>query len=345
MQASLEELTLLALEHLPEAVLIADHDGQVIFRSAAARTLLADGLDVMQSIRTEHGALINWPQEISNLDISAGSASYHNVTICTRNGASAVVDVELTVLCRDIEADNASAVLVAVTNNSTRGLLDRQRAGADRLTNENGDVARLIHELANPLDGAMRYMDMAQANLSTEEAENLTGLRNSLGQIAGIVSHYKGDAQPKHSISELIGEAINAFTLRAEAQAVAIKYTPDTSEPLVADFRLFQVFCNVIKNSLDAMDTDGGQVEISHARQGDQMVIEFADSGPGLIEGEPEKIFQPFYTTKPPETGTGLGLTVCRELLEPLGGAITAANGTDAGLLVTITLPITGGER
>ncbi len=72
LQTSLEEFTLLALEHLPQAVLIAGHDGQVIFRSAAASSLLSDGLDVMGSIRTEHGALINWPQEISNLDISAG---------------------------------------------------------------------------------------------------------------------------------------------------------------------------------------------------------------------------------------------------------------------------------
>ncbi len=341
MQTSVEEFTLLALEHLPQAVLIAGHDGQVIFRSAAARSLLTDGLDVMGSIRTEQGALINWPQEISNLDISAGAACYRNVTITTRTGGQAVVDVDLTVLCRDFEADNASAVLVVVTNISQRSLLERQQGAADRLAKENGTLARLVHELANPLDGAMRYLDLAESAGSAQVAAHLRGLRKALGQVAAIIAHNRGQAQPKHSLSELIGGAIDAFTLRADAQSVQIKYEPDTDESFETDFRLFQVFCNVIKNSLDAM-ADGGKVEIAHSRQGRQMVIEFADTGCGLIENDSEKIFEPFYTTKPADLGTGLGLTVSRELLAPLGGLISAANRSGAGLLVTIKLPIPG---
>ena len=344
LQTSLEELTLLALEHLPQAVLIADHDGQVIFRSAAARSMLSDGLDVTESIRTDRGNLINWPQEISNLDISAGSASYHDVTINTRSGRSALVDIDLTVLCRDIEGDRAMSVLVVVTDKSKWDLLDTQRASADRLSDETGAVARLVHELANPLDGAMRYLHMAEASAGENSRESLLCLRKAITQIAGVISHHKGKVQPKHSISELIGEAINAFTLRAEAQGIEIKYDADAGETYEADFRLFQVFCNVIKNSLDAMP-GGGTIEITHFTQGEHLVMDFADSGPGLTEPEPERIFAPFYTTKPADEGTGLGLTVCRELLTPLGGEITATNGPVSGLLVTIKLPIAGGDR
>jgi signal transduction histidine kinase len=69
--------------------------------------------------------------------------------------------------------------------------------------------------------------------------------------------------------------------------------------------------------------------------------IEFRDTGPGLAQGQAERIFDAFYTTKSHGKGTGLGLSICRDIIEKYGGTITAENVDGAGAVFTVELPLT----
>jgi len=105
---------------------------------------------------------------------------------------------------------------------------------------------------------------------------------------------------------------------------------------------LFQVFCNLVKNALDAMP-NGGELRISTSLVADDTImIELHDTGTGLPPGSMEAIFEPFFTTKEGSKGTGLGLAVCRDIVESYHGRITAQNAPDGGSIFSVYLPVAG---
>jgi two-component system NtrC family sensor kinase len=112
--------------------------------------------------------------------------------------------------------------------------------------------------------------------------------------------------------------------------------------------QLEQVFLNIINNSIDAMSGEGNgdQKKPEHhfcvrvSVMDSSVNIEFHDSGPGIQE--PNRIFEPFYTTKNVGKGTGLGLSICYGIVKEHGGEISARNGECGGAIVEIKLPSAG---
>jgi two-component system NtrC family sensor kinase len=102
--------------------------------------------------------------------------------------------------------------------------------------------------------------------------------------------------------------------------------------------QLMQVFFNIISNALDAMAASGGgKLTLRTLRDRGNVVILFADSGPGLKE--PHRVFDPFYTTKPVGKGTGLGLSICYGIVQEHGGKIFCYNGQAGGAVFRVELP------
>ncbi|MBU2597049.1 MAG: ATP-binding protein, partial [Planctomycetes bacterium] len=109
--------------------------------------------------------------------------------------------------------------------------------------------------------------------------------------------------------------------------------------PTVKGGNLFQVFCNLLKNAVEAMP-DGGKVTISWDISEDNVaMIKFRDTGPGFDPANSEAIFEPFFTTKTGK-GTGLGLAICRDIIEKYRGKITAQNFPASGGIFTVHLPL-----
>jgi two-component system, NtrC family, sensor kinase len=102
--------------------------------------------------------------------------------------------------------------------------------------------------------------------------------------------------------------------------------------------QLLHVFLQIISNAVDALEeVGGGALEISVYPAGSQVMIQFADSGPGIRE--PEHVFEPFYTTKPVGQGTGLGLSTCYGIIQQHGGEISCHNRAGGGAVFNILLP------
>jgi two-component system NtrC family sensor kinase len=103
--------------------------------------------------------------------------------------------------------------------------------------------------------------------------------------------------------------------------------------------QLLQAFLQIVENAVDALqDTGGGRLVVSLWREVDEVVIEFADSGPGLRD--PERVFDPFYTTKPVGKGTGLGLSAAYGVIQDHRGQITCYNRPEGGATFEIRLPV-----
>src|SRR5260370_1285293 len=102
--------------------------------------------------------------------------------------------------------------------------------------------------------------------------------------------------------------------------------------------QLMQVFFNIISNALEAMEAaKGGVLTIKTIRDRANVVILFSDTGPGLKD--PQRVFDPFYTTKPVRKGTGLGLSICFGIVQEHGGKILSYNRQEGGAVFRVELP------
>ncbi|MCM0082850.1 DUF4118 domain-containing protein [Geomonas sp. Red32] len=151
-----------------------------------------------------------------------------------------------------------------------------------------------------------------------------------------------GALQPRPEpcdIQDLIGCALAAAEPRLSGREVSVSLEPDL--PLVSlDLVLMiQVMVNLLENA-GKHTPEGSPIELAARTEGDRLVIEVSDRGPGVPEHDLGKIFDKFYRTPVPEGagGTGLGLSICKGIVEAHGGSIAAENRKEGGLKVIVTL-------
>src|SRR5579863_10344604 len=110
-------------------------------------------------------------------------------------------------------------------------------------------------------------------------------------------------------LSVLLQRSVQIRGLQKHEQKIRIDTSMELALPPVwgDGHQLFQAFAQIVENALDALEeSGGGLLQVSARTQGDNVIVQFSDSGPGIKE--PQKVFDPFYTTKPIGKGTGLGL-------------------------------------
>lgn len=140
-------------------------------------------------------------------------------------------------------------------------------------------------------------------------------------------------------IETLLEDVVSSFATVLEDRKVRAETVvePGLDEIDADPHRLRQVLSNLASNALDQM-RDGGTLVMSAERRSETVVIEVADTGPGIPEERLEQVFQRFVKSSD-STGSGLGLSIARDLVEAHGGTITAANGPNGGAVFTIRLP------
>ena len=234
---------------------------------------------------------------------------------------------------------------------------DNQMSAADeeRLVTIGKLASKVAHELNNPMDGILRYLNLAmriveQENLDKPK-EYLVQCRQGLMRMVQIVGELLEFSRSSYRFSEdevrieqIIDDAVKTMASRAEACDVRVS-TRYKETRLIRAGNLFQVFCNLIKNALDAMP-EGGELAVSTGlERGDTIVAAFRDTGTGFLPENSEALFEPFFSTKAKGKGTGLGLAICRDIVEMYHGRITAENACEGGSVFTVYLPVTGEKR
>lgn len=343
MSRNRQEFTSLVFEALPHAVLIVDADGRILSRNAAARAMLPAGEKVDQVLVAGPGASFAWRDELAALAELPRGLVRRSLPLAGTENRRLLVDIHLAQLA-GTGGDGRRAVLVVVEDVSARASMERRLAASERLGAAGELAGKVGHELNNPLDGVLRYIGLAERICGAKAAEYLGKARTGLVRMSDIVRQLTDEGADWRSggrrqpIGKLLDEAIAVMDPRAAAAGVSVVCDADDALAEVPG-SIFQVFCNVIKNALDAMPT-GGVLNIRLRCDGKQCVAEFADTGCGVPDGRAEMVFQPFYSTKPAGEGAGLGLTICREILSRLGGAVTLANRPEGGAVATVIVPL-----
>lgn len=256
-----------------------------------------------------------------------------------------------------------------LVNKRTKALENAQQSliRAARLESVGQLAAGVAHEVKNPLAIIQMGVDFLTAETSGKDQvidDVLTDMGDAVERadkvIRGLLD-YSRDSKLDHStdnINDVIERSLHLVNHELSKQGIAIKL--DLSDDLpdfLMDFnKLQQVFVNVFVNSVHAMGQDGtleinSRVKLfsnqtlnkgfhSHFKSGDNVIIvEIADSGPGIKDDDLERIMDPFFTTKPVGQGTGLGLSVCRNIVELHHGIFMICNRKSRGARVMIYLP------
>ena len=210
--------------------------------------------------------------------------------------------------------------------------LQRELLHTEKLASLGQLVAGAAHEINNPLTAILGYSEMLaeDAPAGSETQSTARKIVQQALRTKGLVENLLNFAKQVPAEARLLD--VNAIVQRAlqlrrpEAMAQGIRMDVELAaglpQVLADENQLLQVFLHVIHNALDAMEpTRGGVLTVRSARQDSLILLEFSDTGPGIKE--PERIFDPFYTTKAVGKGTGLGLSACYGVITEHHGRIS----------------------
>jgi two-component system NtrC family sensor kinase len=208
-----------------------------------------------------------------------------------------------------------------------RNIAQIQLAAVDELLaaiNANEDVTPLARTLLPDLERV---------------AEHITEHGKRLMQLARPGPDHVGPIDLNAVVKDVIAMLRGAGKLRRVAVITEVG-----REPLIVTVnrtRIEQILVNLVVNAVDAIGERDGSitVDVRPSADGKRVVCEVRDTGSGIAPDDMGKIFQPFFTTKPEDKGTGLGLPVARGIVESYGGTLVATSSVGAGTTFTFDLP------
>ncbi|MHA7778043.1 ATP-binding protein [Roseibium sp. M-1] len=257
---------------------------------------------------------------------------------------------------------SASVVLLVLLSETmtlyarlTRSVLAERRARDARITAIEALSASITHEVNQPLasmvtnaDAGIRWLarpepDLAEANAALQRIVN-DGHRTS-NVIAGIRTMFKKGTQKRVAadLNRLLADTVQRS--QAEAQLSGVALEAELFEKLPSVFanpiQLEQAISNLVTNSIDAMSTVKDRKRLLRVKSAiyeyGTIVVSVEDSGVGMDRASKERVFEPFYTTKP--DGMGMGLIFCRWVIEAHGGRLWVTDNEPHGAIFQFILP------
>ena len=242
--------------------------------------------------------------------------------------------------------------LMSLLNESRRAYetqkqLQNQLVQREKLATLGNLIAGAAREIDHPLQAVMSYSEQlwSKERLTDEQNALVRKIVNQARRTRDLVANLLSFAQQAPGektlvdLGVLLTRAAQMLEARRAAGKIKVKLSIDQDFPrVVANAnQLFQSFIEIIENAMDALEESGGLVEITAQRKAAEVVLQFSDTGPGIRD--PQRVFDPFYTTKPVGKGTGLGLSAVYGVIQDHGGQITCRNKPEGGALFILKLP------
>jgi two-component system, NtrC family, sensor kinase len=206
----------------------------------------------------------------------------------------------------------------------------------------------IAHEFNNPLDGVMRYTNLAIDHLREDDVvvkEYLIEVRQGLKRMANIVKSLLACArntQPSMSsvdVNKCVDQTIKEFHSHLFRKNIAVDKILQRNLPEITDLGVERILSNLMSNAIDATP-ERGKIAIETSASRGFLKIVFWNSGKPILKEHMERIFEPFFTTKNIDQGCGLGLTIVSEIVKHYKGDIELESAPQKGTTFTIRLPI-----
>src|ERR1700680_72545 len=241
--------------------------------------------------------------------------------------------------------------LLRLLNDSQKSFVNLKRVQAQLVQSEKlASLGQLVggaaHELNNPLTAMMGYTDLlAATELGSEQRLLMQKIEQQVRRTRTLVSSLLSFAKQVPAektlidINALVQTAVKLCLPHARGPNIQVhtNFAKELPRVLGDSNQLLQVCLHITNNALHALTDTGGTLTVSALLQEASVLLEFSDDGPGMQE--PERVFDPFYTTRPIGQGTGLGLSVCYGIIQEHNGKITCQNRPEGGAIFRIELP------
>lgn len=350
-----EERSKSILTASPDAIIVTDLEGNIIecteqawktYRSSSKADLVGKNAFDLVADRDHERARNNIGKTLDG-DL-ARNVEY---TLLTQDGYEYPAELSASVI-RDA-SDRPIGFVVVTKDISDRRRMEQQLLKAERLA-AIGQVAAMVgHDLRNPLTGiagaayylrvklgpVMEQRSVEMVELIEKDIEYSNKIINDLLDYSRELRLELAEASPKAIVKEALGHA-------SVPNKVHVKDRTKNNPRIIVDSEmLVRAFVNIIRNAIDAMP-DGGTLSISSKQTSTDLEITFSDTGLGMSKEVLDRMGTPFFTTK--AKGMGLGLSICRRIVEAHEGKIHVSSTEGRGTTFTVTFPIdsdvSGGE-
>ena len=333
------------ISSMRDGMIVLDGRGQVVVANRAARPLLEllenDASELAARHRCEGALARAKPRDACMSCLFETGAAPRSCVLETPGGVFEIHSSRL-------HEPGGGVGRVLVSHDLTdRVAQDERQIHQERLA-VLGEVAAVVaHELNNPLAAISMYNQMLAAELDDEDLSEHVGViqRNvdTAKRTIRELLDYATDATPE------LGEVDVAATLEdvsvflrplRERSGVELSIRVERGPLLVQgdEVQIRQVFVNLVVNAVQALAVRGGRIELSARREGESVVVDVADDGPGIPPEITSQVFRPFFTTKPRGEGTGLGLSTSRRIAEMHGGGLHLVESGPGGTTFRVRL-------
>lgn len=239
--------------------------------------------------------------------------------------------------------------------------LNEQMTEARKLASIGELAAGVAHEINNPVAIMLEHAGWMADLLEDEdcrESRNREEFDHSLKQIRvqGVrckeitkkllsFARRTDTVQEDVQLNDTVNEILRDYDRSAKFDRLKVHTDLDPLLPsvLASATELHEVLTNLIDNAIDAMNSAGGTLEIRSKVEGNEVIVDIADTGHGIPEADLRRIFDPFFTTKPVGKGTGLGLSISYGIVKKLGGKLTVESTVGSGTTFHIHIPFRKG--
>jgi len=352
------------LGSIGDGVIVTENTGRIVFTNPVAKRLLGESNQLFAGHMT--GEVIHLIDEFTRAPVadphqavmdSGESVAPTARLLLVRNDGGEVPVSQVASLFRD-ETGNAIGVVIVLRDLTQQRLSERALQSSEKLASMGRLAASVAHEIHNPLDalGNLLYLLEHQAmddsaktyvRLAREELERVTNISEQM------LTFSREARQPvKVYLSDVLENVLSLFMARIRRMNIVLvkQYASKDGAVVALPGEMRQVFSNLIGNAIDAMNGSGRlvvRIEEAHSWDGQALSgvrVMVCDTGPGIPQEVRNNLMEPFVTSKG-EKGTGLGLWVCRGIVEKYHGSLRFHSSTHpgrSGTCFSVFLPTSG---
>lgn len=338
---------------LQEGVLVIDADGVIDYANASAHRLIglaADDLPgkvlwrLVPGLRPSLEASLDdaapsLPVMAREIELTYPEARTVRLYMVPFTGEGSGAERRFAVILTDITRDKQS----------TEARIEDERTSSILLL-----AAGVAHELGNPLNSLTIHLQLIERKLKKLKAardketaslsESIRVCQEEVLRLDGIVTHFLEAIRPRPpdlaetNLADVIEEVLRFQERELADRGIEVDAVVSHDLPAVMADRnqLKQVFFNIIKNAMEAMQP-GGTLRIKTRADDDSVYLLFGDTGSGIKQEDLVKLFQPYHTTK--QGGHGLGLMIVQRILREHGGQVGVESNPGVGTVVTLQFP------
>ena len=348
-----------------DGMIVIDASGTVLLYNAACERLF--GYSAREVLGNNVKMLMTSPDRRSHDTylrnyLRSGTANVIGIgrDVTGRRKDGSTVPLRLSV--GELRDDGGAPFFIGTLHDLTETL--RARARIEELQLELMQVTRasavgamgsaLAHELTQPLSAVVGFVEASTTLIRRGDGELPAKVHEYMeqavaqalraGAVVRLLHEFTGRGDTERSIEDInavVEEICELATLGTASEGIDLELNLATNLPpvLIDHVQIQQVVLNLVRNSIDALGDCGSRtITVATAPGSDMVEVAVRDNGPGLSAEVRERIFEPFVSTKP--DGIGIGLNICRTIVEAHGGTIAVDAGTRRGTEFRFSIPV-----